>query len=148
MLREPTFGDGDFSIKKFEERYNSDLANGLGNLVSRVLTLNSKINTDTKPEKDILSKTKEIRDNYTKYIENFKLFEALNEIWKLIAFCDEYIDKNKPWELDKNAKNVLSNMLYCISEIADLILPFLPETSEKIKKQLKSNKPEILFPRC
>jgi len=148
LLREPTFGDGDFSIKKFEERYNSDLANGLGNLVSRVLTLNSKINANAKPEKDILSKTKEIKDNYTEYIENFRLFEALNEIWKLIAFCDEYIDKNKPWELDKNAKNVLSNILYCISEIADLISPFLPETSEKIKKQLKSNKPEILFPRC
>ncbi|MFH2013553.1 MAG: class I tRNA ligase family protein, partial [Patescibacteria group bacterium] len=145
LLREiPTFQDGDFSIKKLEERYNSDLANGLGNLVARVL----KLATDKKlePEKDILDRTKQIRDNYLEYFKDFKLFEALNEIWKLISFCNEYIEKNKPWE-SENREQIISNMLYCISEIAFLIEPFLPETSDKIKKQLENNKSIILFKR-
>lgn len=153
LLREiPTFGDGDFSVKKFEERYNADLANGLGNLVARVLTLTAKINlkaSNARPEKEILNRTKQARDNYTEYVEDFKLFEALEEIWKLISFCDSYVDKEKPWQLKdkKKLEQVLSNLLYCISEIADSVFPFLPETSEKIKKQLKSGKSEVLFPR-
>ena len=81
----------------------------------------------------------------------FKLYEALEEIWKLISFGDSYIDKNKPWELVKTdvkkAEQVLSNLLYCLSIIADLIKPFLPETSEKIKTQLETKKPDVLFPR-
>jgi len=85
------------------------------------------------------------------------LFETLEEIWKLIGFCDKYIEENKPWELAKTDKkkleHVLSNLLYCISEIADLINPFLPQTSEKIKNQIQESqtsqagKSEILFPR-
>jgi methionyl-tRNA synthetase len=153
MLSQFPFGqDGDVKESKFVEKYNADLANGLGNLVSRVLTLTAKINLkvlNARPDKDILNRTKQARDNYTEYMEDFKLFEALEEIWKLIGFCDEYIDKEKPWQLKdkKKLEQVLSNLLYCISEIANLIEPFLPETSEKIKKQLKSNKSKVLFPR-
>jgi len=84
-------------------------------------------------------------------MEEFKFHEALEVAWKLISWCDEYVEKNKPWKLikeDKNkAKEILSDLFYCISEISELIEPFLPETSDKIKKQLKSGKPEILFKR-
>lgn len=153
MLSQFPFGqDGDVKESKFIEKYNADLANGLGNLVARVLILASKINLKTskaRPDKDILNRTKQARDNYTEYMEDFKLFEALEEIWKLIGFCDKYIDKEKPWQLKdkKKLEQVLSNLLYCIFEITELIEPFLPKTSEKIKKQLKTGKSKVLFPR-
>jgi methionyl-tRNA synthetase len=160
LLSQFPFGhDGDVKEEKFVEKYNSDLANGLGNLVARVLTLVAKYKiptTNYKTDKDVSEKVKETKYNYAKDMQEFKLYEALEEIWKLIGFCDKYVDNNKPWKLIKSQKSkvksqkleaVLNNLLYCISEIADLIAPFLPETSEKIKKQLKSSKPEILFPR-
>lgn len=153
LLSQFPFGqDGDIQQDRFIEKYNADLANGLGNLVARVLTLATKNGIKkAKADKELLKKVKEVEENYEKDIEEFKLYEALEEIWKLIGFCDKYVDDNKPWELaekdEKKLERVLSNLLYCLSEIANLITPFLPETSEKIKKQIKSGKTEILFPR-
>lgn len=148
LLREIlAYEDGDFSIQRLEERYNADLANGLGNLVARVLTLVTKNNIDSgKPEKEISNLTEKTKKDCAKAIERFEFNQALEVIWKIISFCNGYIDKEKPWE-SSNPKQVLINLLYCISEIADLIAPFLPETSEKIKEQIKSGKSEILFPR-
>jgi methionyl-tRNA synthetase len=153
LLREiPAYEDGDFSIKRFEERYNADLANGLGNLVARVLTLAEKNsiqcsgNGEDKKFKAIIEKTKK---DCAKAIEDFEFSQALEVIWRLIAFCNGYIDREKPWsqtEITKIQKTI-TNLLYCISEIADLIAPFLPQTSEKIKEQIKTKKSEILFPR-
>jgi len=166
LLREiPAYEDGDFSIKRFEERYNADLANGLGNLVARVLTLAAKSKVPAKGEArqgrqspkskvrdEIIQKeVVEIHKNYKEHMGEFKFHEALKEIWELISFCDGYVEENKPWQLAKTDKKkleqVLSNLLYCISEIANLVEPFLPETSERIKRQLESKKPETLFPR-
>lgn len=146
--------DGDIGWNKLDEKYNADLANGLGNLVARVLTLATKFQITSHKSQitnNIKVQIKKTKNNYEKALEEFKLHEALGEIWKLIGFCDNYIQTNKPWELvktdEKKTKEVLSNLLYCISEIANLIKPFLPETSEKIKKQLKSGKSKSLFPR-
>lgn len=155
LLREiPAYGDGDFSIKRFEERYNADLANGLGNLVARVLTLATKFqitNNKLQITNNIEIQINKTKENYKKAMDEIKLHDALAEVWNLIGFCDGYIEREKPWELAKTDKNklekVLSDLLYCISEIANLIEPFLPETSEKIKSQLKSGKSESLFPR-
>ncbi len=155
LLSQFPFGqDGDIKEDRFIEKYNADLANGLGNLISRVLKLaienNIKLSKSIS-SKEFLEKIKNTKDKYKQNIETFKLYEALREIWRLISFCDGYIEKNKPWKLvktdKKKLKEVLSNLLYCIFEIANLIEPFLPETSEKIKKQLKSGKSKILFPR-
>jgi methionyl-tRNA synthetase len=151
LLSQFPFGqDGDVKKEKFGEKYNSDLANGLGNLVARVLTLANKHGVKQgKIEKEIEKRIKETKEAYEKDIQDFKLFEILEEIWKFIGFCDKYIEENKPWQITgkKKLEQVLSNLLYCISEIADLIEPFLPETGEKIKTQLKTGKSEILFPR-
>jgi len=154
LLREISFGqDGDFSIKRLEERYNSDLANGLGNLVSRVLTLSEKVNAKTESSnKEFDLKIKETQKNYKKAMENIKPNEALESIWRLISFCDEYIEKTKPWELIKNdqdkAQEILSDLLFTVKEITNLLKPFMPETSEKIFKQIKENKKiGSLFPR-
>ena len=154
LLREISFGqDGDFSIKRLEERYNSDLANGLGNLVSRVLTLSEKIGAKAeKADKEFSSEIKSVQEKCKKTIEEIKFNETLESIWQLISFCDEYVEKNKPWELIKNdqekSKEVLGQLLTTTKEIANLLEPFMPETSEKILNQIKQNKKtEALFPR-
>ncbi len=152
LLREfsPT-EDGDFSIKRLEERYNADLANGLGNLVSRVLTLSEKTKPEIIKESDLVSKIEIAQKSYQKALEEIKFNEALDSVWQLISAGDEYIEENKPWDLDKNSdrfKQVISDLLTTLKEIALLLEPFIPETSEKILKQVKQNKKtETLFPR-
>lgn len=152
LLREISFGqDGDFSIRRLEERYNSDLANGLGNLVSRVLTLSDKIKPKIGKTKELASKIESIKKDYHKALEEIKFNEALDSVWQLISLCDEYIEKNKPWEIDKDSeqfKNIISELLTALEEIANLLKPFVPGTSEKILEQIKQNKKtETLFPR-
>jgi len=154
LLSQFPFGqDGDIQQDRFVEKYNADLANGLGNLVARVLAFAPKFPAYGRKvsDKTFQKKITETQKNFIENMEEFKLYEALGEIWKLISFCDGYVEENKPWQLVKTDKKkleqVLSNLLYCISEIANLVEPFLPETSEKIKGQLKNKKSEILFPR-
>ncbi len=153
LLREiPSSEDGDFSYEKFERRYNGDLANGLGNLLARVITLaiisnfqfpisNQFSNSNFKTR---LNKTKK---DYKKALEEFKFNEALAATWELIGFCDAYIDKEKPWENKENSKDVLVDLLVILKNIAELLEPFLPETAEKILEQLKTKKSVPLFPR-
>jgi len=147
LLREiPPTEDGDFTYEKFEKRYNSDLAGGLGNLVARVITLATKVKglkQNAIFEKEI-NKTKE---DYRKTFEEFRFNETLIIIWNLISFCDEYIEKEKPWQESKKQEEIIGNLLSAINEIAKLLEPFLPETSEKIFNQLKTKKSESLFPR-
>jgi len=154
LLREiPPTEDGDFTYEKFEARYNSDLAKGLGNLTARVVTLadkfkiqNAKIKITTKnlKFKKEIEKTKK---NWERALDEFKFNETLISIWELISFCDRYIEKERPWEKSKKQKEVIKNLLFAVNEIAKLLLPFLPETSEKISRQLKTNKSKPLFPR-
>ena len=165
FLREfPSNEDGDFSYKKFEERYNGDLANGLGNLVARVVTLAEKLKA-LKHEARImnhdLSETlRNVKENYEKAMEEIRLNEALEEIWKLIHAGDRYINEEKPWkktlqQVQGGEKlEVISDLLLLILEIAALLEPFLPETAEKIKEQIYIDDEEIkvkksgnLFPR-
>ncbi len=151
LLSQFPFGqDGDVKKEKFAEKYNADLANGLGNLVARVLALANKHNIKSdKPDKETKKKAEEVRDTYRQWMENFKLFETLEEVWRFIGWCDKYIEENKPWQVTDEDKleQILSNLLYCVSEISDLIAPLLPQTSKKVKNQLRTGKPEILFPR-
>jgi len=152
LLREITpTEDGDFTYEKFEARYNSDLASGLGNLVARVLTLATKLKIKNEKFKITNQNLKSIIDetwkNYKKALDEFKFNEVLISIWELISVCDRYIEKERPWEENKKQKEVISNLLFAISNIAEMLKPFLPETSEKIFCQLKTQKSEILFPR-
>lgn len=121
----------------------------MGNLVSRSLTLAEKINKKDFKNPDVVIKdfVDTPRESYQEYINNFKFNEALAVIWEIIACCDRYIEKEKPWDKGENYIQVVSNLLFALKNIADYIAPFLPETSEKILKQLKSKKPEPIFPR-
>ncbi len=144
--------DGDFSLTKLEESYNADLANGLGNLVNRVIGLIEQNNVKIKLE--TRHKTQDTR-KFDKLMEQFQFDQALKFIWDKIADIDGLISKTKPWELAKAGKTkeineILNKAANGISEISQLLWPFLPETAEKIEtiitaKQIKKNKP--LFPR-
>jgi len=151
LLREiPPTEDGDFTYEKFEARYNADLSKGLGNLVARVLTMAEKvssINYQPSKGKEIEKVINNTRKKYEKALDEFKFNEALISIWGLISFCDRYIEKEKPWEEKENQKIVIGNLLFTVSNIAEMLRPFLPETSEKIFKQLKTKKSKSLFPR-
>jgi len=153
LLREiPPTDDGDFTYEKFEERYNADLASGIGNLVARVQKLAEIFNfqfsifnkfSNSNFQK-VINKTQK---DYRKALEEFKFNEALRAIWGLIGFCDKYIEQEKPW--GTKDQKVINNLLIVLATIANLLQPFLPETSEKILKQLegKIKKAKPLFPR-
>jgi len=138
--------DGDFTYEKFNQRYNSDLAGGIGNLVARVLGIARKLNIkEASPTQKTSEKTKEIKNNYTRLVENFKFNEALASVWELIGFCDKYINEEKLWET-KDPK-VINDLFFALQQIGNLLLPFLPQTAGKILEQLETKKSEPLFPR-
>lgn len=158
LLREiPSYGDGNFSYEKFEQRYNGELANGLGNLVSRVVVLGEKLSPLKldKIDAEIKNECERVFKNYEKKLEEIRLNEALGYIWELISFADRYINNKKPWELkNEELKNVIVNASYLIGAVVNLLEPFLPDTSEKIRKQILFNGQKIeikkswnLFPR-
>ncbi|MDP3697705.1 MAG: methionine--tRNA ligase [Candidatus Taylorbacteria bacterium] len=143
LLREiPSGEDGDFSYKKLEERYNGDLANGLGNLVQRTITLIENNLTGEliyKPaliEKEVKNKIDELFKEYVKNIDNFLLHEALGRTWDLVGFANKYIDDKKPWAAVKHDEAeflaIMNNALYILYNIAWMLVPFLPETADKI----------------
>lgn len=149
LLREftPT-EDGDFTYEKFEQRYNGDLAGGIGNLAARTLALANKPNfKEVSPTSKIKKEMERVSQEWQKFLEEFKFNESLKSIWDGISFCDKYINEEKPWEGKESASRVISDILFALDGMADLLLPFMPETAEKIKKGLQAKKSEILFPR-
>jgi methionyl-tRNA synthetase len=153
LLREiPALDDGDFTYEKFEKRYNSDLASGLGNLFSRVIAMAEKYGDVANKPNEYTQK--EVEEVWNKYRENFVQFnETLSDIWSLISSCDKYIDKEKPWEVE-DKQEILANLLFSLKNIAQMIEPFMPGTSEKMEKQLneengifKVKKGDALFPK-
>lgn len=147
FLREiPGASDGDFSERRFKELYNSDLANGLGNLVSRVAKLCEK--TDWKSP--AWSKPN-LHPDYQKTMKNYEFDLALKFIWEEIKKLDQQINIAQPWKLNgEKSKNFLSTAAGQILHIAYHLQPFLPETAAKIINQfsgaaIRSQPP--LFPR-
>jgi methionyl-tRNA synthetase len=146
----PPTSDGDFSEERLKEVYNADLANGLGNLVSRVAKLCENANfKQAENHKHIIED-----EDYLKALEDYRFDEALKFIWTKIDDLNKFVDTNKPWELTKNndskLKDILSHLVDGIVEISALLEPFLPNTSEKIEEQFLRNTVKSsfsLFPR-
>lgn len=151
------FSDGDFSLKRLEEVYNADLANGLGNLVARVSKLceSSGFKQSASPKAPHLILEFE---EYKRLLEDFRFNDALSLIWLKIRNLDKFINEEKPWELlklggnrkGKDLNSLLSHAVDQIFEIALLLEPFLPETSVNIKEQFSKQEikqEEPLFPR-
>jgi methionyl-tRNA synthetase len=140
------FQDGDFSEEKLKEAYNSDLANGLGNLVARVAKLCEKHNISVSESKKKIS----IDSNVSKHLSEFRFNDALGIIWEWIKEADQKINLEKPWKLEgEEAKKILTELSEIIIKVAINLQPFLPETSEKILKQFSGEIKSIdsLFPR-
>ncbi|OGF28217.1 methionine--tRNA ligase [Candidatus Falkowbacteria bacterium RIFOXYB2_FULL_47_14] len=155
-------GDGDISWKKFDEKYTADLANGIGNLVARSITLVEKMRnanmelTLTDGEKEVWGELgfyhKNISEAWDKYFFLFKELR-IDEILFLVisgvaTFADEYITATKPWELiknnDKKVLVVMYNILERIRHISIMLYPFMPATAEEIMRRLGLD-PEIEF---
>ncbi len=159
LMRElPSGDDGDFSYEKLKERYQGELANGLGNFAARVLALGEKISPlaaaiEPAVGEAVAKAEKIVAEKMT----DFRLHEALAAIWELISFGDAYVNENKVWAITDEAekKNKISQLAFILEKVCFLIEPFLPATAEAIAKGLAKNekgewllkKIPILFPR-
>lgn len=155
LLREiSAYEDGDFSTEKFEERYNADLANGLGNFTARVLALAEKASANLKVrlplaavvqdvnavDKAVGKKVEEARRAISEKMEEFKFNEALQAIWSLISFGDVYINEKQPWKIPQSRPTdkvqVIGSLLFILKNLEDFLKPFLPETSGRVAQSI------------
>lgn len=137
LIREIPFGeDGDFSEQALKERINGELLSDLGNLVSRVLALVEK--NKGVPLKGGRELEKKLHvEKIQKYMDALELHHALDAVFDFVRACNRYINETEPWKKGgKELGGILYNLLEGLRVIAILLQPFLPETSEKINKQL------------
>lgn len=171
VLHEMPFeNDGVISWELLVERINSDLANTLGNLVNRTISMSNKYfggtvgnknvtlsEEDAAIDADLKSVVENIPVAVEKKMDDLRVADAITEIFNLFKRCNKYIDETMPWALAKEEEKkdrletVLCNLLESIKSGAKQLAPFMPETSEKILAQLGDGKvvekPEILFAR-
>ena len=166
VLHEMPFeNDGVITWELMVERMNSDLANTLGNLVNRTVSMTNKYFggsvTDKGVAGDVDADLKAVVDGTPAAVEEkmdkLRVADAITEIFNLFKRCNKYIDETMPWVLAKDEaqkdrlETVLYNLIDSISKGAELLSSFMPETSEKILAQLNggnvTDKPEILFQR-
>jgi methionyl-tRNA synthetase len=144
LLTKGKFGeDSDMSWEKMITKYNADLANGLGNLVSRIVVLSKDLDFEIKTPKEIF------KVRIKKMMEGMEAEKVLEEIWKIVDKNNKFIEDTKPWELiktdEKKFKKTMKSLLQDGMLIAKMIEPFLPETSDKVKKALEVKETVILF---
>jgi methionyl-tRNA synthetase len=150
-LREiPSNDDGDFSEQKLRARYTADLQNSLGNLASRLAALIEKHLDGVVPYH---VQSPKVSEHLEENIVNFRLHEALAEIWENIAWANQYIDRTKLWELPKKDRqlfeHVISSLVALIKQVALELSPFLPQTAEKLDQIFRAEKivkTQPLFP--
>ena len=148
LMSAGTFGeDVDMTMERMIEKYNADLANGMGNLISRTVKLISNPNVKI----PMTNKIQNPNDKIKISIDKLELNSALGYIWDIVKEDDKFIEDNKPWELAKTNeakfKEVMQKLISDLNLISELLAPFMPETSEKIKKALETKEAVALFPR-
>lgn len=142
------FEDTDISWEKLKESYNANLANGLGNLVSRLMNLSAKY-----LDKPVEIPEKSLTNDFINTLENFRIGEAANMIWQKITEMDRRIQETEPFKLiktdEREAKKIISDLVVDLYTVARMLDIFMPQTSKAIKNLIKQNifPSEPLFPR-
>lgn len=136
----PFSGDGDYSMVRFDERYGSCLANDLGNLVYRVVSMLIKYRGGRVPERST-GDTSTAWSEYQTFMESFKFDQALEVAMRLVRDANQTVDREKPWVLAKEGKDsdldrVLYSLLETIRQVAWMIRPAMPEASDRMLNQL------------
>ncbi len=152
LMREIPFAiDGDVSEEKLKARYDGELANNLGNLISRVTNMIEKYSHGEIQE--IVPPHMPLAEA-GKLIEEFRFHEALQKIWEAVAWANQYIDETKPWDLAKTdqagVEKILSELASQIKEVTYFLAPFMPVVADEIRKVFESDnilKMAPLFPR-
>jgi methionyl-tRNA synthetase len=147
LLKEvSSFEDSPFTIERFKDSYNSGLANGLGNLSSRILTLSEKYlpagEAGLEKCPDISEKTD--FTEYFKLYEKFDLKKAIDFVWDRIQVLDKRIQETEPFKVIKvdeaKGKEMITGLVLELYVIAEMLVPLIPDTAEKIQKLIKENK--------
>jgi methionyl-tRNA synthetase len=133
------FEDSPMTMEMFKEAYNANLANGLGNLVSRVMKM-----AETNLNEPVLMPEKTIPQEYFDLLEKFEIQKATDLVWQKIAEADRYIQETTPFKLVKIDKEkgleIIKDLVIRLYTIGRMLNPIMPETSQKIKALIKVNK--------
>lgn len=154
----PTLDDGDFTWEKFENAYNTELANDLGNLIQRVASMVTRYQTGVIGE---ITKGEHDMSVYHEAMDSLDFNKAVDEVWSMVRSLNQYIENVKPWEIAKKVgkdaeaeahlAEVLTYAVGALLQIGDLLVPFLPGTAENIHSIFESGvivaSDGVLFPR-
>lgn len=154
----PTLEDGDFTWEKFENAYNNELGNDLGNLIQRVASMVTKYQAGVIGE---APQTEHDMSAYHEAMDSLEFNKAIDEVWNMIRALNQYIDNVKPWEVAKgigkdpeaepHLAEILAHCAGSLIQIGDLLVPFLPATAQRIHDTFESGVVKqaegVLFPK-